>query len=121
MISIALASLLIGSKAAGAWDYDVTLEKGGTQNCGPVGPHSWKVEVTGTTFKGWNSARPTIAYTFDIASLKPDGSGRIITKTSKNVTVYFDFVAGAQPTVFYISDSVSPCVFLGTPRAKNPN
>ena len=91
----------------------------GGQFPGPewTGPDDGQVTVQGNTLTYTSRGRvPNRSFTLDLAMLKPDGSGTVAGRDSRNreFLVRFDAGTGARP--FEMTSSVNACRRVFTPR-----
>jgi hypothetical protein len=124
MMMVALTTSFGPWNTAAAADYSWTsatsLVAGANRNCGDatIFPR-WEIEITGQTLKavpiGGGHPSFTNPYTLDLSSLRPDGSGRVIFKNAKGVTVHVDFEPGTGPRKYVWANQNVECRYLITP------
>jgi hypothetical protein len=109
----------ISSAADATWIAVSTLENPAcaTQFGGPPGPTDWQVDIKGNTLTFMRQTTTKSSYTLDLKALRPDGSGRVVGRDDKNreFNVTFDPGGGARP--FQVTNSITPCVTVFTPKA----
>jgi hypothetical protein len=57
------------------------------------------------------------SYTLDLKALRPDGSGRVVGRDDKNREFYVTFDPGSGARPFKVTNSITPCVTVFTPKA----
>jgi hypothetical protein len=57
------------------------------------------------------------SYTVDLKALQPDGSGKVVGKDDKNREFYVTFDPGSGARPFYVTNSITPCRSVFTPKA----
>lgn len=103
-----------GVAADASWTAVTSLAKGTSQNCGG-GQSDWRVEIKGTTLK-YGSMTTNYSYSVDLKALQPDGAGKVTAKDDKNREFYVTFEPGMGPRPFQVANSITPCVWLFTPK-----
>jgi len=76
----------------------------------------WQVDIKGNTLTFTRQTRLKPSLTFDLKALQPDGSGRVFGKDEKNIDHYITFDPGSGARPFYMTDSISPCRYVFTPK-----
>lgn len=89
---------------------------GGQFNAPPFGGGDWQVNLTGNTLT-FTSRAMNRSYTADLKALPPDGSGRGVGKDDKNRYFYVTFDPGNGARPFEVTNSITPCRTVFTPRA----
>ena len=108
------------SRAADAtWIAVSTLENPAcaTQFGGPPGPADWQVDIKGDTLTFMRQTTTKSSYTVDLKALRADGSGRVVGRDDKNREFYVTFDAGSGARPFQVTNSITPCVTVFTPKA----
>lgn len=114
MIAVAVGGAThVASAADATWVAVSTLERGTTQNCG-TGQSEWKMEIKGQTLT--YVAPNNNTRTIDLKSLQADGSGKVTAKDDKNRDFYVTFEPGSGPRVMRLTNSISACGWLFTPK-----
>jgi len=123
---IGFAGASHGSSAADAtWAAVGALENGMSTSCGGgsiplpewTGPAYGQVDIKGNTltFKS-TSPFPNNSFTVDLKALQPDGSGKVVGKDDKNREFYVTFDPGSGARPFYVTNSITPCRSVFTPK-----
>ena len=120
VVACVILGFLCNGHLAGAADYKwkstVSLVNGVPRNCGDDNSRGDRtMEINNTEFKTTSGLGNVTA--FDISSLKPDGSGRIVWKNPKSQEVYYDFDAGVGPRKICASSALSSCSWIYTPKS----
>ena len=77
-----------------------------------------QVDIKGNTLTFTSTSRaPNASFTVDLKALQPDGSGRVVGKDDRNREFYVTFDAGSGARPFQVTNSISPCVTVFTPKA----
>jgi hypothetical protein len=103
-----------------SWTASTTLVGGTNRNCGDatIFPR-WNIEITGQTLKALpiGAGHPAFAspHTYNLSSLRPDGSGRVIVKSQKGVTIHIDFEPGAGPRKYVLANQNVECRYQVAP------
>ena len=118
LIGLASASH-ISSAADATWVAVSTLENPAcaTQFGGPPRPTDWQVDIKGNTLTFMSQATTKSSYTVDLKALQPDGSGRVVGRDDKNREFYVTFDPGSGARPFEVTDSITACTTVFTPRA----
>jgi hypothetical protein len=115
----------ISSAADASWAAVGALENGMSRLCGGgsiplpewTNPAYGRVDIKGNTltFKS-TSPFPNNSFTVDLKALQPDGSGRVVGKDEKNREFYVTFDAGSGARPFQVTNSITPCRTVFTPK-----
>ena len=109
----------IASAADASWVASAGLENGTSPYCaggqfnGPPFSGDWRVDVKGNTLT-LASRATNRSYT---VALQPDGSGKGVGKDDKNRNFYVTFDPGSGARPFEVTDSITACTTVFTPRA----
>jgi hypothetical protein len=121
LIGLASASH-IASAADATWVAVSGLENGTSPYCAggqfngpPFGGGDWQVNVKGDTLT-FASRAMNRSYTVDVKALQPDGSGKGVGKDDKNRDFYVTFDPGSGARAFEITNSITSCRTIFTPR-----
>ena len=116
----------ISSAADATWAAVGALEDGESRLCGggSIPLPEWttsadgQVDIKGNTltFKS-TSPFPNNSFTVDLKALQPDGSGRVVGRDDKNREFYVTFDPGSGARPFQVTNSITPCVTVFTPKA----
>ena len=117
LIGLAGASHL-SSAADATWIAVATLENPAcaTSFGGPPGPTAWQVDIKGDTLTFMRQTTTKNSYTVDLTALRPDGSGRVVGRGDKNREFYVTFDAGSGARPFQVTNSITPCRTVFTPK-----
>ena len=124
LIGFAGASHISGAADA-TWPAVGALETGMSTSCGGgsiplpewTNPAYGRVDIKGNTLTFTSaSAIPNHSFTVDLKALQPDGSGKVVGKDDKNREFYLTFEPGSGPRPFHVSNSITPCRTVFTPR-----
>jgi hypothetical protein len=109
----------IASAADATWIAVSTLENLAcdTSIGGPPGPTDWQVDIKGNTLTFTSQTTTKRSFTVDLKALQPDGSGKVVGKDDKNREFYVTFDAGSGARPFQVTNSITPCVTVFTPKA----
>jgi len=109
----------ISSAADATWVAVSTLENLAcdTSIGGPPGPTDWQVDMKGNTLTFATQSRAKNSFTVDLKALRPDGSGRVVAKDDKKREFYVTFDAGSGARPFQVTNSITPCRTVFTPKA----
>jgi hypothetical protein len=109
----------ISSAADATWIAVSTLENPAcaTQFGGPPGPTDWQVDIKGDTLTFTRQTTTKNSYTVDLKGLQPDGSGKVVGRDDKNREFYVTFDRGNGARPFQVTNSITPCVTVFTPKA----
>ena len=123
LIGLAGASHMSGAADA-SWVAASTLENGVSPYCAGgqfagqpeyAGQGNWQVEIKGNTLTYARRATNR-SFTLDLKALQPDGSGKVVGKDDKNREFYLTFDPGSGPRPFHVTNSITPCRTVFTPR-----
>lgn len=124
LIGLASASQ-VPNTADATWAAVGTLEDGMSPYCGggTVGMPEWvgradgQVDINGNTltFRS-TSPIPNHSFTVDLKALRPDGSGTVAGKDTKNRTFYLTLDPGHGARPFQMTYSYNACRRIYTPR-----
>ena len=116
----------ISSAADASWPAVGALENGMSTSCGggtvSTGPE-WtspaygQVDIKGNTLTFMRQTTTKSSYTLDLKALRPDGSGRVVGRDDKNREFYVTFDPGSGARPFQVTNSITPCVTIFTPKA----
>jgi hypothetical protein len=122
---IGLAGASHTSSAADAsWVAAATLEDGISPSCvgGQIGAQpeyagqgDWQVDIKGNTLT-YSRRATNRSFTLDLKALQPDGSGKVVGKDDKNRDFYLTFDPGSGARPFHVTNSITPCRTVFTPR-----
>jgi hypothetical protein len=124
LIALAGASH-ISSAADATWVAVSTLENGISPYCAggqftgqqvSLGQTDWQVDIKGNTLT-YTSRAGYRSFTLDLKALQPDGSGKVVGKDDKNREFYVTFDPGSGARPFLVTNSITPCRTVFTPRA----
>jgi hypothetical protein len=109
----------ISSAADATWVAVSTLENPAcdTSIGGPPGPTDWQVDIKGNTLTFTSRSTTRRSFTVDLNALQPDGSGRVVSKDDKNREFYVTFDPGSGARPFFVTNSITPCRTVFTPKA----
>ena len=109
----------ISSAADATWIAVSTLENPAcdTSFGGPPRPTDWQVDIKGNTLTFTSQTTTKRSFTADLEALQPDGSGRVVGKDDKNREFYVTFDPGSGARPFQVTNSITPCVTVFTPKA----
>jgi hypothetical protein len=109
----------IASAADTTWIAVATLENPAcdTSIGGPPGPTDWQVDIKGNTLTFTRQTTTRSSFTVDLKALQPDGSGRVVGKDDKKREFYVTFDPGSGARPFKVTNSITPCVTVFTPKA----
>jgi hypothetical protein len=109
----------ISIAADATWVAVATLENPAcdTSIGGPPGPTDWQVDIKGNTLTFATQSRTKSSFTVDLKALRPDGSGRVVGKDDKKREFYVTFDAGNGARPFQVTNSLTPCRTVFTPKA----
>jgi hypothetical protein len=118
LIGLASASH-ISSAADTTWIAVATLENPAcdTSFGGPPGPTDWQVDIKGNTLTFTRQTTTRSSFTVDLKALQPDGSGRVVGKDDKKREFYVTFDPGSGARPFQVTNSLTPCRTIFTPKA----
>ena len=118
LIGLAGASR-ISSAADATWTAVATLENPAcdTSFGGPPGPTDWQVDIKGNSLTFTRQTTTKASFTVDLKALQPDGSGRVVGKDDKNRAFYVTFDPGSGARPFQVTNSITPCRTIFTPKA----
>ena len=115
----------ISSAADATWAAVGALENGVSTSCGGgsiplpewTSPAYGQVDIKGNTltFKS-TSPIPNDSFTVGLEALQPDGSGRIVGRDNKKREFYVTFDPGSGARPFQVTNSISPCRTVFTPK-----
>jgi hypothetical protein len=108
----------ISSAADATWAAFSTLENpacAGGFGASP-GQTDWQVDIKGNTLT-YTSPSTKRSVTVDLKALQPDGSGKVVAKDDKNREFYVTFDPGSGARPFQVTNSITPCVTVFTPKA----
>ena len=88
---------------------------GGQFNGQPFGQGEWQVDTKGNTLT-FASRAMNRSYTLDLKALQSDGSGKVVGKDDKKRDFYVKFDPGSGPRPFEVTNSITPCRTVFTPR-----
>jgi hypothetical protein len=88
-----------------------------TQFGGPPRPTDWQVDIKGNTLTFMSQTTTKSSYTVDLKALRPDGSGRVVGRDDKNREFYVTVDPGSGARPFKVTNSITPCVTVFTPKA----
>jgi hypothetical protein len=103
-----VATHTVASAQDAEWKTEASVVSGSPRNCGQ-GPWHLKAAIKGQTY---SVVGDRFNFSINIASLKPDGSGRVVGKNEVGNDIYFDFDSGAGPRKIRFSRPASECVYL---------
>ena len=115
----------VAAAADASWIATSQLENGqspyctGGQFAGPpayAGQGDWQVAVRGTTLT-YSRRATNRTFTLDLAALQADGSGRVVGRDDKDREFYLTFEPGTGARPFAVTDPITPCRTVFTPRA----
>ena len=113
----------ISSAADASWVASSGLENGTSPYCAggqfngpPFGQGNWQVDTMGNTLT-FTSQAMNRSYTVDLKALQPDGSGKVVGKDDKNREFYLTFNPGTGARPFEVTNSITPCRTVFTPRS----
>jgi hypothetical protein len=108
----------ISSAADATWIAVSTLENPAcaTQFGGPPRPTDWEVDIKGNTLTFTSQTTTKSSFTVDLKALQPDGSGKVVGKDDKNREFYVTFDPGSGARPFYVTNSITPCRSVFTPK-----
>ena len=118
------ASSHISSAADATWVAVSTLENGISPYCAGgqftgqaeyAGQGDWQVDIKGNTLT-FTSRAGYRSSTVDLKALQPDGSGKVVGKDDKNREFYLTFDPGSGARPFYVTNSITPCRSVFTPK-----
>ena len=117
LIGLAGASHISGAADA-TWIAVSTLENPAcaTQFGGPPRPTDWEVDIKAGTLTFTSQTTTKNSYTVDLKALQPDGSGRVAGRDDKNREFYVTFDAGSGARPFQVTNSITPCKTVFTPK-----
>jgi hypothetical protein len=118
VVTIAFLGLTSAAHAANYnWRSTTSLINGNERNCGDAPYGDNQLEVSGNTLKIIPDRAHLFTYTIDLTTLQPDGSGRIDRVSKKNqVNWHYDFAPGTGPRNITVSNNITVCQFLYTPK-----
>ena len=122
LIGLAGASHISGAADA-TWVAVSTLENGTSPYCaggqfpGPewTGQADGQVDIKGNTLT-FTSRATNRSFTLDLKALQPDGSGKVVGKDDKNREFYLTFDPGSGARPFHVTNSITPCRTVFTPK-----
>ena len=124
LIGLAGASHM-SSAADATWAAVGALENGTSPYCAGgtmpmpewTNPADGQVDIKGNTltFKS-TSPFPNNSFTVDLKALQPDGSGKVVGKDDKNREFYLTFDPGSGARPFQVTNSITPCRTVFTPK-----
>jgi hypothetical protein len=112
------------SAANASWVAAATLEDGISPSCvgGQIGAQpeyagqgDWQVDIRGNTLT-YSRRATNRSFTLDLKALQPDGSGKVVGKDDKNRDFYLTFDPGSGARPFHVTNSITPCRTVFTPR-----
>ena len=115
----------VSSAADATWAAVGALEDGESRLCGGgsiplpewTTPAYGRVDIKGNTLTFESTSPfPNNSFTVDLKALQPDGSGKVVGKDDKNREFYLTFDPGSGARPFYMTDSISPCRYVFTPK-----
>ena len=113
----------ISSASDASWVATSGLENGTSPYCAggqfnppPFGGGDWQVDIKGNTLT-FASRSTNRSYTVDLQALQPDGSGKGVGKDDKKRALYVTFDPGSGPRPFEVTDSITACRTVFTPKA----
>ena len=116
----------ISSAADATWAAVGALENGVSTSCGGgsiplpewTGPAYGQVDIKGNTLTFMSTSRiPNHSFTVDLKALQPDGSGKVVGKDDKNKEFYLTFDPGSGARPFLLTNSITPCRYVFTPKS----
>ena len=114
----------ISSAADATWVAVSALENGTSPYCAggqftgqqvSLGQTDWQVDIKGNTLT-YTSRSTKRSFTLDLKALQPDGSGKVVGKDDKNREFYVTFDPGSGARPFNVTNSITPCRSVFTPR-----
>jgi hypothetical protein len=115
----------ISSAADATWVAVSTLENGTSPYCAggqftrqaeALGQNDWLVDIKGNTLT-FTSRTSNRSFTLDLKALQPDGSGKVVGKDDdKNREFYVTFDPGSGARPFHVTNSITPCRTVFTPK-----
>ena len=115
----------ISSAADATWVAVSTLDNGISPYCAggqftaqqvSLGQNEWQVDIKGNTLT-FTSRTGYRSSTLDLKALQPDGSGKVVGKDDKNREFYLTFDPGSGARPFYLTNSITPCRSVFTPKS----
>ena len=108
----------IASASDATWIAVAALENPAcaTQFGGPPGPTDWQVDMKGNTLTFMRQTTTKSSFTVDLTALQPDGSGSVVGKDDKNRAFYVTFDPGSGARPFEVTNSITPCRTVFTPK-----
>jgi hypothetical protein len=123
--TIGLAGIArVGGAADASWMAVATLENGISPSCAGgqfaglpdyAAQGDWQVDIRANTLT-YARRDPNRSFTLDLQALQPDGSGRVVGKDDKNREFYVTFDPSPGPRGFLVTNSITPCRTVFTPR-----
>jgi hypothetical protein len=116
----------ISSSSEATWAAAGKLVDGTSPYCGGgtmampewTHPTDGQVDIRGNKLTFTTASRaPNSSFTVDLKALQPDGSGRVVSKDSKNREWYVTLDPGSGPRPFYLTYSYNACRRVYTPKA----
>jgi class 3 adenylate cyclase/peptidoglycan hydrolase-like protein with peptidoglycan-binding domain len=115
----------ISSAADATWVAISELENGTSPYCAggqftgqqvSLGQNDWQVDIKGNTLT-FTSRTSKRSFTVDLKALQPDGSGKVVGKDDdKNREFYVTFDPGSGARPFLVTNSITPCRTVFTPK-----
>ena len=115
----------ISSAADATWVAVATLENGISPYCAggqftgqaeALGQNEWQVDIKGNTLT-FTSRTSNRSFTLDLKAVQPDGSGKVVGKDKNNREFYLTFDPGSGARPFDVTNSITPCTTVFTPKA----
>jgi hypothetical protein len=84
---------------------------------GALARGNWQVDIKGNTLTYTSLDTRKRSFRVDVKALQPDGSGRVVGKDDNNTEFYVTFDPGRGARPFHMTDSLTPCRTVFTPKA----
>ena len=123
LIGLAGASHICGAADA-SWVAASTLANGISPYCAGgqfagqpeyAGQGDWQVDIKRNTLTYARRATNR-SFSLDLKALQPDGSGKVVGKDDKNREFYLTFDPGSGARPFHVTNSITPCRTVFTPK-----